>query len=926
MWKIRIGGGFTVTCGKKISVGSILDERYEIKKIIKKNENVIVYEGWHQQIEESFLIQEMSKNTDDTDKILSRARRLSDFSEFTNLFQVCDQFSTGENSYVIMEYPRGQCLEKVLLSEKKLSEKVLDHMFHSLLKTLEKLEEAGIKDIPVKADTLYLQEDGSLYLFPETDRVIPGYTDYAYQICELMYQGLTGQKPPDKAIRLLFDEMTPLVELNISGDAEFCKIIDEGLKIGEEMPVGDSLGELGRSLEQWREQESKKEKKKRYWIAGGILSAVLIGVILTGVYLKFEEKIRFWGIRTETVLLEPGKEMNKKEYQNALKITEDRIRELVDSNKYLVKDDDGTIRIILPEKSCEKLGTEELLKEYFSRPMKLSVGVGNSANVMFSKMSSEQYLTLDNEDIEEIEEVDCDAAKSDSSDEKISKMLKVTVSDEAASQMKEKLGSIQEQINEKTENESEKYVTFVCLDGEEKDYTFSIETAVEKNDWHELTFLENAYFKIAKNTWKKDTFDKVFDMKKEIGDIQWEKRTTSILKGWVDPSQIADPSVILEYGRRDSSYSDNRSDKGDYYHNIGDLAQRLETLGISYALGNVKEDYDRLVVKVRQKDMSDMVSNILGCQDQITIESIGGDSLYTSQIELSTEKISKEEKGWKVTLECDKSKMEEFAESVMESNGYLYLYGPLKYCVGKSKITEVPKGEKTETDSVDPDKRKYVLIFTETNLGNTGYFTKGMDTLADLFTNMADIYNLNTNFKLTATQYNEKGKIVSDKCEFREAWEVNNREFKRIQKAGQHADDYAEFEEIEDSYYLGEKNLYITLYMDTEEDYTDAAVERIKKIWKECKLKDSDYSFIRFYIGEKEEYPFVNFVRKYYKWSLMVKWAYDPYGAKMKEKMYQELKDKTFLKNGSTEEEMLNEMIGSLEETDETYEKMKGDQ
>ena len=46
----------------------------------------------------------------------------------------------------------------------------------------------------------------------------------------------------------------------------------------------------------------------------------------------------------------------------------------------------------------------------------------------------------------------------------------------------------------------------------------------------------------------------------------------------------------------------------------------------------------------------------------------------------------------------------------------------------------------------------------------------------------------------------------------------------------------------------------------------------------------------------------------------------------MKEKMYQELKDKTFLKNGSTEEEMLNEMIGSLEETDETYEKMKGDQ
>ena len=137
-----------MTYGEKISVGSILDERYEIKKIIKANEKITIYEGWHQQIEESFLIQEMSKNTDDTDKILSRARRLSDFSEFTNLFQVCDQFSTGEKSYVIMEYPRGQCLKKVLSSEKKLSEKVLDHMFYPLLKTLGKLEEAGMKDIP----------------------------------------------------------------------------------------------------------------------------------------------------------------------------------------------------------------------------------------------------------------------------------------------------------------------------------------------------------------------------------------------------------------------------------------------------------------------------------------------------------------------------------------------------------------------------------------------------------------------------------------------------------------------------------------------------------------------------------------------------------------------------------------------------------
>ena len=71
---------------------------------------------------------------------------------------------------------------------------------------------------------------------------------------------------------------------------------------------------------------------------------------------------------------EPGKEMNKKEYQNALKITEDRIRELVDNNKYLVKDDDGTIRIILPEKSCEKLGTEEFAERIFQQTYEIICG------------------------------------------------------------------------------------------------------------------------------------------------------------------------------------------------------------------------------------------------------------------------------------------------------------------------------------------------------------------------------------------------------------------------------------------------------------------------------------------------------------------------------------------------------------------------
>ena len=917
-----------MTYGEKISVGSILDERYEIKKIIKANEKITIYEGWHQQIEESFLIQEMSKSTDYTDKILSRARRLSDFSEFTNLFQVCDQFSAGEKSYVIMEYPRGQCLEKVLSSEKKLSEKVLDHMFHSLMKTLEKLEEAGMKDLPVEADTLYLQEDGSLYLFPETDRVIPGYTDYAYQICELMYQGLTGQKPPDKAIRLLFDEMTPLKEANLSCDADFCKIIDEGLKInGEEEPQKDSLGDLSKNLEQWREKENKKTKKKRYWIAGGILSAILICTVLFGLYLKFEEKIRFWGIKTETILLEPGEDVNRKEYQKSLEILEKRVKDLVGTNKYLIKDDDGVIRIIMPEKACKKIDNEALLKEYLSRPMKLTVAVGNGSVKWFA-LASEQYVTLENKDILKVEEVDTEDSESWSTGETVNKMLKVTVSDEAAEQLKKKLGSLQEQINKETDDTEEKYYPLVCLDGEETDYDSHIEVSGEQDDWHTIGILENSYFEMAKNLWKEETFDTAFQMTSQIGEINWEKKTTSVLKKWVDGSEISDPSVILEYDRTELTGSKTKADKGDYYHNIGDLAQRLESLGISYALGNIEGDYDRLAVKLRQKDMSDMVADILGRQEQISIQNVWGYSLFASDIQLSTEHADGDNRNWKVSLECSEEDMKDFAESVMKSNGYVYLYGPLKYCVGKVALTEMPTAEKTDLDSVEPDRKKYQFFFQETNLGETGYFTKGMDSLAKLFANMSDRYNLNDDFKLVKVQYNEKGKQVFQRSECRTAWEQNNKEFKKIQKTAEHKDSYVELKEEKDSYYKGERDLYIILHMDTQENYVDSAVDRIVNLWNTCKLEESDYSLIRFCVSEYQEYPIVNIRRSFAddKWTLSVRWSDETYGEKLKERIYQELKNKTFLKNGQTEENSINNLQASLEETDEAYEKMKQNQ
>lgn len=918
MIKCRTGGGIIMDYGEMISTGTILDDRYEIKKVIRKNKDIIVYEGWHRQIEESFLIQELTKGSPNTEKILSRARRLSDFSELTDLFQVCDQFSIGEKVYIIIEYPKGQCLQEILTTGKKLSARNLAVMFRKLLKSLEKLEEAGIRDLPVDAATLYLQEDGSLYLFPETDRFMPGYMDYAYQVCELMYQGLSGQKPTDKAVRLLFDEMITLEEMNLQIDGEFCRIVDEGLKICEEDDSGGiSLDDLERKLEQWWEKENSHGKRKRYWITGGLLSAMLLCAVVVGVYLKYEEKIRFWGIQTETVLLEPGKDMNRKEYQKALQVIEERVKKLVGSSKYLVKDDDGIIRILMPAKVYKESYTEKQLQSYLSRPLKLSVAVGNGS-VKFFTMTREQYVTLDNEDIVKVEETDTEDRETWSTEETVNKMLNITVTDEAAARMKEKLGKLQEKVDKETDDPEEKYYPLLCLDGDKNDYDAHIEAAVEQDDWHVFTVPENAYFKMAKDLWKEETFDTSFDIDPEISEIHWEKKITSILKNWVDESEIPEPSVILEYDRDASLFSEIQSDKGDYYHNIGDLAQRLETLDIAYALGNVEGDFDRLAVKVRQKDMSDMVADILGSQEPISIQNVWRDSLWTSEISLSTGSISGADKQteWKTVFECNEDMMKDFAESAIKSNGYAYLYGPLKYCIGKAKLTEVPQGKELEDNSVDIGNKKYEITFTETDLGSTGYFTKGMNSLADMLANISDQYNLNDDFKLSGVQYNENGRMVSEKKESRTAWEVIDHVLRNIEKAGRHEDNYAEFQEIEDSDYKGEKELYITLHMDTQEEYADTAAERVIKLWNACDLEASEYSFIRFCIGEYEEYPIVNIRRSSIddEWVLSVRWSDEICGERFKEKMYEELKNKTFLQNGVTEEEADQELEERMEE------------
>lgn len=157
-------------------------------------------------------------------------------------------------------------------------------------------------------------------------------------------------------------------------------------------------------------------------------------------------------------------------------------------------------------------------------------------------------------------------------------MLKVTDFGRSSGQLKKKLGSLQEQINKETDDTEEKYYPLVCLTVKKQTMIHIQKCQVNKMTGIQLEFWKILILK-AKNLWKEETFDTAFQMTSQIGEINWEKKTTSVLKKWVDGSEISDPSVILEYDRTELTGSKTKADKGDYYHNIGDLAAKAGISG-----------------------------------------------------------------------------------------------------------------------------------------------------------------------------------------------------------------------------------------------------------------------------------------------------------------------------------------------------------
>ncbi|MBK6088103.1 serine/threonine-protein kinase [Ruminococcus difficilis] len=178
---------------------------------------------------------------DDTDfynhgkeRFLSEARTLARFSEEPGVVSVTDFIEENDTVYLVMEYLRGETLQKYLKMHDKLSADEAFHMLEPVIKTLEKIHAAGVIHRDISPDNIMVLKNGQLKLmdfgaakeYIDDNRSMSvmlkkGYapmeqyrrngkqgpwTD-VYAMCATIYRCITGKTPDDALDRVVEDNL-----------------------------------------------------------------------------------------------------------------------------------------------------------------------------------------------------------------------------------------------------------------------------------------------------------------------------------------------------------------------------------------------------------------------------------------------------------------------------------------------------------------------------------------------------------------------------------------------------------------------------------------------------------------------------------------------------------------------------------------------
>jgi|GEM_PF-5685070 len=252
--------------GLYLSPGTILNNQYQIGKMLGHGGFGITYLAWDNLLHRRLAIKEYmprdfaTRNATNStisiyagaatesftyglERFLDEARTLAKFQQHAGIVSVLNVFYGNSTGYMVMEYVEGRTLKDYLLEKGLLSWELTLQLFMPIMDALREVHKGGIMHRDISPDNIYLCNDNCIKLLDFGSAryalgshslslsvvVKPGYapeeqyrakgkqgpwTD-VYSVAASMYRCICGEVPPDALDRLDEDELVAPSNLGI---------------------------------------------------------------------------------------------------------------------------------------------------------------------------------------------------------------------------------------------------------------------------------------------------------------------------------------------------------------------------------------------------------------------------------------------------------------------------------------------------------------------------------------------------------------------------------------------------------------------------------------------------------------------------------------------------------------------------------------
>lgn len=223
-------------------------------------------------------------------RFLLEAENIAQFGKAKDIVNVFDIIHENGTAYIIMEYIQGILLKDYMENEGKLDIETSLYLIMPIIEALKKIHGCGIIHRDISPDNIFITNDGAIKVFDfgaaifadekkETASVAVVKEGYAppeqyrskskqgafsdiYSVGAILYQMVTGIKPPEGSSRTKKDDLKSPAELGIKINPNLDRAIMQAMAVRPEFRF-QYIEHLQEAIEDKRAAEYPKEKLKQ---------------------------------------------------------------------------------------------------------------------------------------------------------------------------------------------------------------------------------------------------------------------------------------------------------------------------------------------------------------------------------------------------------------------------------------------------------------------------------------------------------------------------------------------------------------------------------------------------------------------------------------------------------------------------------------